>query len=166
MRTHIYSRRIRGHIYSRHIWGHTYLVVYEDTYSRRIWGHTHRSMRKRTSILLVILSKIPNLQILPYVCPHTSIYVFSYLYICVLILLHVCPHTTTCMSSGCSADELWKIKEKRQKDKKNRQPTTVCVSSYYFYMCVLKLRLHLCPHTTSTCVSSYHFYMCVLIQLL
>ena len=28
------------------------------------------------------------------VCPHTTTYVYSYYYICVLILLHMCPHTT------------------------------------------------------------------------
>jgi hypothetical protein len=32
-------------------------------------------------------------------CPHTTIYVSSYYYICVLILLHTCPHTTTYVSA-------------------------------------------------------------------
>ncbi len=31
--------------------------------------------------------------ILPYMCPHTTVYVSSYYYICVLILLYMCPHT-------------------------------------------------------------------------
>ncbi len=32
-------------------------------------------------------------------CPHTTIYVSSYYYMCVLILLYVCPHTTMYVSS-------------------------------------------------------------------
>ena len=34
-------------------------------------------------------------------CPHTAIYVSSYRYICVLILLCVCPDTAICVSSYC-----------------------------------------------------------------
>jgi hypothetical protein len=34
-----------------------------------------------------------------YVCPHTTKYVSSYLYICVLILLHTCPHATIYVSA-------------------------------------------------------------------
>ena len=30
-----------------------------------------------------------------YMCPHTTMYVSSHYYICVLILLYMCPHTTT-----------------------------------------------------------------------
>ncbi len=36
-----------------------------------------------------------------YVCPHTAMYVSSYCYICVLILLYMCPHTAVYMSSYC-----------------------------------------------------------------
>ncbi len=32
-------------------------------------------------------------------CPHTSICVSSYYYICVLMLLYMCPHTSICVSS-------------------------------------------------------------------
>jgi hypothetical protein len=34
-----------------------------------------------------------------YVCPHTTMYVSSYYYLCVLILLYMCPHTTMYVSS-------------------------------------------------------------------
>ena len=37
--------------------------------------------------------------ILVYMCPHTTICVSSYYYICVLILLFVCPHTSIYVSS-------------------------------------------------------------------
>jgi hypothetical protein len=84
-----------------------------------------------------------------YMCPHTTkcvlilLYVSSYYYICVLILLHMCPHRL----QGQRVRELY-------------------VSSYYYMcphtttICVLIL-LHMCPHTT-TYVSSY-YYICVLI---
>ncbi len=39
------------------------------------------------------------------------------------------------------------------------------VSSYYYYISVLILLLHMCPHTTIY-VSSYDYYICVLILLL
>jgi hypothetical protein len=70
----------------------------------------------------------------------TAMYVSSYCYICVLILLicymssycYVCPHTAMCLASS------------------------------YCYICVLIL-LYMCPHT-ATSVSSY-CYRCVLILL-
>jgi hypothetical protein len=34
-------------------------------------------------------------------CPHTAIYVSSYCYVCVLILLYMCPHTAIYVSSYC-----------------------------------------------------------------
>jgi hypothetical protein len=34
-------------------------------------------------------------------CPHTAVYVSSYCYIGVLILLYRCPHTAICVSSYC-----------------------------------------------------------------
>jgi hypothetical protein len=34
-------------------------------------------------------------------CPHTAIYVSSYCFICVVILLYMCPHTAIHMSSYC-----------------------------------------------------------------
>jgi hypothetical protein len=62
----------------------------------------------------------------------------GFCYICVLILLYMCPHTL------------------------------LCVSSYYYYICVLIL--YICSHTgdasspdhSATNVSSY-YYICVLI---
>jgi len=34
-----------------------------------------------------------------YMCPHTPIYVSAYSYMCVLILLYMCPHITIYVSS-------------------------------------------------------------------
>jgi hypothetical protein len=36
-----------------------------------------------------------------YVCAHTSIYLCSYYYIYVLLLLHLCPHPAIYVSSSC-----------------------------------------------------------------
>jgi hypothetical protein len=71
-------------------------------------------------------------------CPHSTLDVSAYYYICVRILLYVssyyymCPHTAVCVL------------------------ILLCVSSYH-YICVLTL-LCLCFHTTRY-VSAYH-YMC------
>ncbi len=72
-----------------------------------------------------------------YMCPHTTIYVSSYYYASVLILLYMCPHTTMCphiLLYPCPH-------------------ATIYVSSYYF-ICVLML-LYMCPHATIH-VSSYY----------
>ncbi len=86
-------------------------------------------------------------------CPHTAIYVSSYCYICVLILLYMCPHTS------------------------------VYVSSYYSYggwapfcWCLLRcshttilILVYMCPHTTiyvSSCYCKCVLNICVLILLL
>jgi hypothetical protein len=86
--------------------------------------------------------------ILLYMCPHTAIYVSSYFYICVLILLYMCPHTENLEPAFGSLQV---------------PPTSaICllyVSSYY-NICVLIL-LYMCPHT-AIYVSSY-CYICVLI---
>ncbi len=100
------------------------------------------------------------------VCPH--MYVSSYYYICVLILLYMCPHT---------ADVCWRLLtyEGVSGALQVCPHTTIYVSSYC-YICVLIL-LCMCPHTADVCwcmltyadvcvagVSSY-YYVCVLIQL-
>ncbi len=116
------------------------------------------------------------------ICPHTipprswDIYVSSYYYICVLILLYMCPlilhmcphntkyvssyyymcpHTTTCVLIPCLL----------------ALGIYMCYVSAYHpssllgYICVLILLLYMCPHTT-ICVSSYYCvsvlycYMC------
>jgi hypothetical protein len=69
----------------------------------------------------------------------TTIYVSSYCYICVLILLYMSRHTTIYVSSYCYMC----------------RHTAICVSSYC-YICVLML-LYMCPHTA--------MYVCVLILL-
>jgi hypothetical protein len=71
-----------------------------------------------------------------FVWTHTSIYVSSYYYVRVLILLCMCPHTILCVL------------------------ILLYVLSYY-YICVLIL-LYLCPHTP-ICVLIC--YICVLIML-
>jgi hypothetical protein len=40
------------------------------------------------------------IDILLYMCPHTTMCVSSYYYMCVLILLYVCPHTTDALVSA------------------------------------------------------------------
>ena len=37
---------------------------------------------------------LPYLSSYYYMCPHTTICVPSYYYMCILVLLYVCPHTT------------------------------------------------------------------------
>ncbi len=83
-------------------------------------------------------------------CPHTSImYVSSYCYICVLILPHLCPSyyylCVVIVLSMCPH-------------------TTMMYVSSYCYICVRILLLCMCPHT-ATYVSSYYYYVCVLILL-
>ena len=82
--------------------------------------------------------------VLLYMCPHTAMYVSSYDFLCVLILV-MCPHTTIQMSS--QSDELVLL---------YICPHTaicvlilLCVSSYY--MCPHTPRCPhtiMCPHTT------------------
>jgi hypothetical protein len=43
--------------------------------------------------------------ILLYMCPHTAIYVSSYSYMCVLILLYMCPHPAKYVGIAYTADE-------------------------------------------------------------
>ena len=76
-----------------------------------------------------------------YVCPHTTTYVSSYYYICVLVLLRVSSYSYTTSASTLRLH----------------------VSSYY-YICVLALLyvsslvlLHVCPHTPTTRMSSYSY---------
>ncbi len=92
-------------------------------------------------------------------CPHTTTYVSSYYYICVLVLLHMCPHTTTYVSSDYNICVL--ILQHMCLH------TTICVLILQYMcphttICVLIL-LYMCPHT-SIYVSSY-YYICVLVLL-
>ena len=116
-------------------------------------------------------------------CPHTTIYVPSYIYmssylssyklltlqlqehICVLmyiyvlILLYICPHTTICVSS-CVLIYMCPHSTSCVLILLYMCPhTTIYVSSCYD-MCPA-VSSYICPHTTS-CVSLY-YYVCVLI---
>jgi hypothetical protein len=81
-----------------------------------------------------------SVRMLLYMCPHTAIYLSACYYICVLTLLYVCPLTNMYVSSYCC----------------------ICVLILLYYICVL-IPLYICPHTTIY-VSSY-YYICVLILL-
>jgi hypothetical protein len=100
-----------------------------------------------------------------YMCPHTSIYVSSYLYICVRMPLYMCPHTSTYVSSYLEplhvSSYLYSVLIPLYIPVDMCPHTSIYVSSY-LYICVLIL-LYMCPHT-SIYVSSY-LYICVLIPL-
>jgi hypothetical protein len=78
-----------------------------------------------------------------YMCPHTTIYVSSYYYICVLIRLYMCPHTAICVLIRLYVSSYCYM----------CPHTTIYVSSYDC-ICVLIL-LYMCPHTTIYVSSSY-----------
>jgi hypothetical protein len=100
-----------------------------------------------------------------YVSPYCYIYLSSYCYICVLILLDIHqPHTTIrvlILLYMCPHTAIYVSSYYYM-----CPHTTIYVSSHY-YLCVLILLcvlmlLNVCPHT-AICVASY-YYMCVLIQ--
>jgi hypothetical protein len=89
-----------------------------------------------------------------YICVlHTTTYVSSYYYICVLILLHVSSYYYTCVVIPLHVSSFDYM----------RRHTTACVLILlhaqppvsYTTTCVLIL-LHMCPHTT-TYVSSFYY---------
>ncbi len=112
-----------------------------------------------------------------HICPHTTLYVSSYYYISVLILLYICPHTTihVCVLillyilsahvAYCSGvlivTDIYRYIYRY---------IPICVSSYYmlsahvalsayYYICVFIL-LYMCLHTTiltTIYVSSYYY---------
>ncbi len=77
---------------------------------------------------------------LPYMCPHTTIYVSSCYYTCVLILLYMCPHATIYVSSYY-----------------NMCPHATTHVSSYSYICVVML-LYLCPHTLADVCAEADFF--------
>ena len=95
--------------------------------------------------------------------PHTSIYVSSYLHMCVLIPLYMCPHTSMCRhTSICVFIPLYMVSSYRHVS------SYLCVFIPYVYTCphtsiYVSSYLYMCPHT-SICVSSF-LYICVLIPL-
>jgi hypothetical protein len=58
-------------------------------------------MRPNTAIYVLgaVGSAVSVGQVLLHMCPHTTTYVFSYYYICVLILLYMYPRATIYVSS-------------------------------------------------------------------
>ena len=88
--------------------------------------HTTNTYYKFVLILLYMLSKLRAFRRCCYscICVLILLYVSSYYYICVLILLHLCPHTSTHVSSYFYICV--------------RPHTTICASSYYC-TCVLIL---------------------------
>ncbi len=74
--------------------------------------------------------------ILKYMCPHATISVSSYYYICVLIPLHFCPQVSITVRSHsfvCFAT-------------RKRLGMSLCVSSHYSSMYVSSY-YYMCPHT-------------------
>jgi hypothetical protein len=105
------------------------------------------------------------LHILMYMCPHTIYvssycYMSSYYYISVRILLYLCPRTTTLhiLMYMCPHNTIYVSSYCYM-----CPHTNACVSSYY-YICVLIL-LHMCPHPCVSflrllyrlCTSSYYY---------
>jgi len=71
-------------------------------YDTAICGHIYNSMRTICGHIYISLRAVSRWQrvggsalILLYMCPHTTVHVSSYYYICVLILQNECPHTAT-----------------------------------------------------------------------
>ena len=95
-----------------------------------------------------------------YIC--TIIYVSSYCYICVLILLYMCPHTAICVLILLFACPHTTIQVSSYYYICVRILLHMCPLSSYYYICVLIL-VCMCPRTTIY-VSSY-YYICVLILL-
>ena len=101
--------------------------------------------------------------LLPYKCPHTTIFLSTYMYIslCIYVAsyyislyIYVAPHTTLSVSPSYYIYVFLSL-------------CYICVLALldvcaYYYICVLIL-LDMCPHTT-TYVSAY-YYRCVLILL-
>ncbi len=94
--------------------------------------------------------------------PHPSIYVSSYFYLHVLILLYVSHTITTCiltlLQHMCPHPTMLHM-----------CPLLLHVSSHYYYICVLTLLLicvlyYMCPHTATTCVLTL-LHICVLTLL-
>ncbi len=71
-------------------------------------------------------------------CPHTTIYVSSYYYICVLILLYMCPHTTIYVRNMLSTNPISTFGERRLKKKGtlflnwSKENIMKNLQSYYF----------------------------------
>jgi hypothetical protein len=86
-------------------------------------------------------------------CPHTAIYVSSYYYISVLILLSICPHTAICVLITIHVSSYYYI----------LVLIPLYVSSYY-YTCVLIL-LYMCPHPAIFVSSYYHIRVLILLHV-
>ena len=93
--------------------------------------------------------------ILLYMCPNTTIYVSSYYYIRVPILINMCPHTTIYVSSCYYISSVLILLYKQVHVSLDAYDTAASV-------CVLIL-LYMCPNT-AIYLSSY-YYICVLILL-
>jgi hypothetical protein len=87
-------------------------------------------------------------------CPHTAVYVASYRYICVLILLYLFPHTSTHVSSYCYM--YVQILLHMCPHTATYVSNSATYVSSYCYMC-----LH-----TAICVSSYcYIRVCILLYM-
>jgi hypothetical protein len=76
-----------------------------------------------------------------YVCPHTTIYLSSYDYMCVRIPLHMCPYTAMYIYSSA-----------------------ICVRIPLYVSSYCHIKMLLAAEDSATCVSAYH-YIFVLILI-
>ena len=89
--------------------------------------------------------------------PHTTTYVSSYCYICVLILLHMCAHTAIYVSSyycTCVFMLLYMCLHTSRVMLRTHGPRTR--ASAYDTNTSSHILLYMCPHTTIS-VSSYYY---------
>jgi hypothetical protein len=115
--------------------------------------HTARNMCPHTAMHMQASSSRAS-------SPETSA---SYCYTCVLILLYMCPHTTICVSSYYYMCPLTcvRILLLCMSSYYYMCPHATIYASSHYYICVLRLLYvssycYICPHTTKY-VSSYHY---------
>ncbi len=99
-----------------------YIYIYIYIYACTTYSYTHTYIQVCCVAAVSTAHEDDTLEV--YICPHTTVYVSSYFYTRVLILLYMCPRTS------------------------------IRVSSYaYYYMCV-RILLYICPHAGPRCDSS------------
>ena len=86
---------------------------------------------------ICVLMLLDIVLMLLYMCPHATIYVSSCYYICVLMLLYMCPHIL--YMQICVLMPVWMRKSVGSRD------LSSFTQLYYYNICVLMLRLRMCP---------------------
>ena len=73
---------------------HRFVTFLESATGLRLMRDPSTSGKTSTILYVSSYSYIRVLMLL-YMCPHTAMYVFSYCYVCVIMLIYMCPHTAT-----------------------------------------------------------------------